>query len=137
LIASWPAGFEWVERANRLETLLSGADYVSLHVPLTPETRHLIAAPQLALMKRDAVLVNCARGGTVDEAALHAALAGGALPSAATRARERSSIVWPRRPTSSPDTRAARTPGTASAAATTRSCSTWCRRACSTRASGA
>jgi len=83
LIASWPAGFEWVERANRLETLLSGADFVSLHVPLTPETRHLIAAPQLALMKRDAVLVNCARGGTVDETALHAALAGGALRGAA------------------------------------------------------
>jgi D-3-phosphoglycerate dehydrogenase len=83
LIASWPAGFEWVERANRLETLVSGADYVSLHVPLTPETRHLIAAPQLALMKRDAVLVNCARGGTVDETALHAALAGGALRGAA------------------------------------------------------
>jgi D-3-phosphoglycerate dehydrogenase len=82
-LAAWPPGFEWVARRAALEGLLSEADYVSLHVPLTPGTRNLLAAAQLSCMKRDAVLVNCARGGTVDEAALHAALASGALRGAA------------------------------------------------------
>ncbi len=83
VLEAWPPGFEWVARASGLDLLLSDADYVSLHVPLSPETRHLIGAPQLSRMKRDAVLVNCARGGTVDEAALHAALASGVLRGAA------------------------------------------------------
>ena len=82
-IAAWPAGFDWVTRAASLETLLPPADYVSLHVPLTAQTRNLIGATQLASMKQDAVLVNCARGGTVDVAALHAALASGKLRGAA------------------------------------------------------
>jgi D-3-phosphoglycerate dehydrogenase len=83
VLASWPAGFEWVERAPTLSALLPRADYVSLHVPLTAETSHLIGAAELALVKQDAVLVNCARGGTVDESALHAALTAGALRGAA------------------------------------------------------
>jgi len=78
LIASWPAGFEWVRRAA-LDELLAGADYVSLHLPLTADTRGLIGAEALARMKPDAVLIHAARGGVVDEAALHAALAGGRL----------------------------------------------------------
>lgn len=57
-----------------LEQLLAGSDVVSLHVPLTAETRHLIDARALARMKRDAILVNAARGGVVDEAALAGAL---------------------------------------------------------------
>jgi len=60
--------------AMALEDLLKTADVVTLHVPLLPATTHLISAPQLALMKKDAVLINGARGGVVDEAALAQAL---------------------------------------------------------------
>jgi D-3-phosphoglycerate dehydrogenase len=78
LLPHWPLGFEWVRRAT-LDELLGACDYVSLHVPLSPDTRGLIGAPELTAMRRDAVLVNCARGGLVDEAALLAALEAGAL----------------------------------------------------------
>jgi glyoxylate reductase len=57
-----------------LERLLAEADVVSLHVPLTPATRHLIDGAALALMKPTALLVNTARGGVVDQAALRDAL---------------------------------------------------------------
>jgi len=57
-----------------LQTLLRDADFVSLHVPLTPETKHLIGPEQLELMKPSAVLINTSRGPVVDEAALAAAL---------------------------------------------------------------
>ncbi len=57
-----------------LETLLRQADFVSLHVPLTAETRHLINAATLALMKPTAVLVNTSRGAVVDHEALYTAL---------------------------------------------------------------
>jgi phosphoglycerate dehydrogenase-like enzyme len=57
-----------------LPDLLAEADFVSVHTPLTPSTRGLIGAPELAGMKRTAYLVNCARGGIVDEAALAEAL---------------------------------------------------------------
>jgi glyoxylate reductase len=62
--------------ATRVElpTLLAESDFVTLHVPLTPETRHLIGAEQLAMMKPTAVLVNTSRGPVVDEAALVDAL---------------------------------------------------------------
>lgn len=53
-----------------LESLLKSADIVTLHVPLIPQTKHLISTKQLALMKKTAMLINCARGGVVDEAAL-------------------------------------------------------------------
>ena len=59
------------------------ADVVSLHCPLTPQTRHLIDAAALARMKHDAVLVNTARGPIVDEAALVAALRDGQIAGAA------------------------------------------------------
>jgi len=58
-----------------LETLLRQSDVVSIHARLTQETYHLIGAPELALMKPTAVLVNTARSGLVDEAALVRALA--------------------------------------------------------------
>jgi D-3-phosphoglycerate dehydrogenase len=81
-IPEWPAGFEWVSRRS-LDELLSGVDYLSLHVPLTSATRGRIGARELALMKPSAVIVNCARGGVVDETALEQALRSGALRGAA------------------------------------------------------
>ncbi|MCX7891272.1 MAG: C-terminal binding protein [Burkholderiales bacterium] len=62
-----------------LDTLCREADYVSLHAPLVPETRHLIDRRRLALMKPTAILVNTARGPLVDEEALVEALAAGRL----------------------------------------------------------
>ena len=65
-----------------LDDLLARADVVSLHCPLTAATRHLIAPPQLARMKRSAILVNTARGAIVDEGALVAALQAGTIAGA-------------------------------------------------------
>jgi D-3-phosphoglycerate dehydrogenase len=64
------SGIEHVD----LDTLCAQSDFVSLHSPLTPDTRHLIDARRLALMKPTAILVNTARGGLIDETALVAAL---------------------------------------------------------------
>lgn len=61
-------------RSVPLDDLLRTAQVVTLHVPLIPATQHLIGAKQLALMNREAVLINGARGGVVDEAALAQAL---------------------------------------------------------------
>ena len=68
---------------GELRQHLPGADVVVLTAPQTEETRDLIGAEELALMKRDAVLVNVSRGGLVDETALAAALRAGALRGAA------------------------------------------------------
>lgn len=62
-----------------LETLLEESDFISLHTPLTPETRHLIGAEALAKMKPSAVLINTSRGPVVDLDALHDALRNGRL----------------------------------------------------------
>lgn len=70
-------------RSLRLDELLAESDVVSLHVPLIPATENLIGADELARMKPDAVLINAARGGIVDEAALAARLASGELGGAA------------------------------------------------------
>ncbi len=80
-----PAGDPaWAEaRRSELDALLAGSDVVSLHVPLTPQTRHLIDATRLARMRPGALLVNAARGGVVDEPALAAALRSGQLGGAA------------------------------------------------------
>jgi glyoxylate reductase len=61
---------EWGVKYQPLDRLLRLADIVSLHVPLTPQTRGLIGARELALMKFNAILINVARGECVDEAAL-------------------------------------------------------------------
>lgn len=71
------------KRCASLDDLLSRADAVSLHVPLTDSTRNLIDAARLAAMKPGALLINTARGGVVDEAALAGALRDGRLGGAA------------------------------------------------------
>jgi lactate dehydrogenase-like 2-hydroxyacid dehydrogenase len=68
---------------SSLDTVLHEADIVSLHVPLTPETKHLISAEQLARMKKEALLINTSRGPVVDEHALVSALKGGVIAGAA------------------------------------------------------
>lgn len=78
--AGAPAG---ATQADSLDALLAASDVVTLHVPLTPATRRLIGARELALMKPGAILVNVARGGVVDEPALVAALHEGRLGGAA------------------------------------------------------
>src|ERR1044072_7367508 len=65
-----------------LDELLEQADYVSLHTPLTPETRHLMGAEQFKRMKNTAYLINTARGGGVDQTALREALVNGEIAGA-------------------------------------------------------
>ena len=66
-----------------LEDLLNESDFVSIHVPLLPQTRHMIGARELETMKDGAYLINAARGGVVDEEALREALVRGKLAGAA------------------------------------------------------
>jgi D-3-phosphoglycerate dehydrogenase / 2-oxoglutarate reductase len=73
-VASWDALEHGVEMMNSLEELCRRSDYLSVHIYLNDETRHLISHPQFAVMKPSAYLINCARGGVVDEAALIEAL---------------------------------------------------------------
>ncbi|HET7591089.1 MAG TPA: D-glycerate dehydrogenase [Solirubrobacterales bacterium] len=92
-----PAAVEAALEAERmpLERLLAAADVVSLHCPLTAETRHLVGAEELAAMKPAAVLVNAARGPVVDEAALARALATGEIAAAALDVFEHEPRVEP------------------------------------------
>jgi glyoxylate reductase len=78
-----------VVHSLRLDELLSVGDVVSLHVPLTAETRHVIGERELGLMKSTAYLVNTSRGPVVDEAALARALADGCIAGAALDVFER------------------------------------------------
>ncbi|MDR6793849.1 phosphoglycerate dehydrogenase-like enzyme [Pseudarthrobacter oxydans] len=73
--ADVPAGI----RCATVEELLRRSDFVTLHVPLTPENHNLINAERLALMPAGAILVNCSRGGLVDLDAAHEALLSGQL----------------------------------------------------------
>ena len=72
----WPEGFareNHIERADA-ETIIQNADFISLHLPLMPETEGFVGEAQLAMMKPTAILINTARGGLVDERALLKAL---------------------------------------------------------------
>lgn len=68
-----------VEKKDRLEDLCAVSDYITVHTPLTDETRGMIGADQFARMKEGAVVINCARGGIIDEAAAKTALESGRL----------------------------------------------------------
>jgi lactate dehydrogenase-like 2-hydroxyacid dehydrogenase len=83
------------EPRERLEQVLEEADFVSLHCPATPETRHLMNAERLARLKPGAYLINTARGDVVDEAALVAALRGGRLAGAGLDVFEKEPQVSP------------------------------------------
>src|SRR4051812_11386573 len=79
-----PAAVQAIEaRAIPLDELLRSADVVTVHVPLVPATKGMIGARELALMKPDAILINAARGGVVDEEALAERLESGKLGGAA------------------------------------------------------
>ena len=80
-----PAGNEsWrLAEAVSLEHLLATSDVITIHCPLTPETRGMIGAAQMQRMRKGAILINSARGGIVDEAACAAALRSGHLGGAA------------------------------------------------------
>jgi phosphoglycerate dehydrogenase-like enzyme len=73
--AEVPAGI----RCETVEELLGKSDFVTLHVPLTPENQNLIDAKRIALMRQGSILVNCSRGGLVDLDAAHDALLSGQL----------------------------------------------------------
>jgi D-3-phosphoglycerate dehydrogenase len=66
-------GARWMSLAD----VIAHSDWITLHAPLGPETKHLIGADEIARMKRGVVVVNCARGGIVDEDALADALEAG------------------------------------------------------------
>jgi len=66
-----------------LDELFRSSDYITLHVPMTPDTAHMIGAQRLGQMKKTAYLINTSRGGVIDEAALAVALQNGAIAGAA------------------------------------------------------
>lgn len=80
-----------------LDELLARADFVSIHCPLNEQTRNLIGARELALMRPDAYLINTARGGIVDEDALYAALAERRIAGAALDCFVGEPVTWPHR----------------------------------------
>ena len=83
------------EPRDHIDQVLAEADFVSLHCPATPETRHLMNAERLGRMKRGAFLINTARGDVVDEAALVAALKAGTIAGAGLDVYEKEPTVTP------------------------------------------
>jgi (S)-sulfolactate dehydrogenase len=88
LLAPTDAAWGMAERTD-LDGLLAAADVVSLHVPLTADTRRMLGAEQFARLRPGAIVINAARGGVLDEAALAAALRSGHLGGAALDVFER------------------------------------------------
>lgn len=78
-----------------LGRLLSESDFVSVHVPLTPETQHMLSTPQFEQMKRSAILINTSRGPVIDEAALVQALTAKKIAGAGLDVYEREPAVHP------------------------------------------
>lgn len=72
-----------VELVESLDELVPQADFLTLHMPLTPETKHMLDTRRLGLCKKGVRIVNCARGGLIDEAALKTALESGQVAAAA------------------------------------------------------
>jgi glyoxylate reductase len=89
LVGAFGASVRYASRSDDLHGLLADADVVSLHVPLTGETRHLVGPAELAAMRSTAVLVNTTRGPVVDERALVEALRAGTIAGAALDVFER------------------------------------------------
>jgi glyoxylate reductase len=90
-----PSAKQGLAEPMSLDRLLATSDVVSLHVPLTPETRHLIGQASLARMKRSAYLINTSRGPVVDEAALAWALQNKLIAGAALDVFEREPQIEP------------------------------------------
>jgi len=72
--------------------VFSQADFISLHLPLLPETKHIINKEALAMMKDGVYIINCARGGTIDEDALYDAIKSGKVAGAALDVWEKEPI---------------------------------------------
>lgn len=71
------------DRFVSLEDMLPKADFISIHVPLTPQTRHMLATREFNMMKDGVMIVDCSRGGVVDQEALYQALVSGKVKAAA------------------------------------------------------
>jgi len=89
------AEFQLSATRSSLERLIAESDFISVHVPLTQETHHLLSTPQFEQMKRNAILVNTSRGPVVDEAALVQALQAQKLAGAGLDVYEREPAVHP------------------------------------------
>jgi phosphoglycerate dehydrogenase-like enzyme len=89
-----PSPGEWATGTD-LDSLLSSADVVTLHVPLLPQTRHMLGDREFGLMQSSAYLINTARGALVDERSLASALAAGEIAGAALDVRETENSAEP------------------------------------------
>ncbi|TEU07629.1 3-phosphoglycerate dehydrogenase [Candidatus Bathyarchaeota archaeon] len=72
------------DRFVSLKEMLPKADFISIHVPLTPRTRHILSTRELGMMKDGVMIIDCSRGGVVDQEALYQALVSGKVKAAAT-----------------------------------------------------
>ena len=96
-IAPPPASDIPAIRITALDALAAESNFISLHVPLSPETRHLLAAPHFERMKAGAIIINTSRGGTVDENALLQALESGTVAAAGLDVFEKEPYTGPLR----------------------------------------
>ncbi|MEQ1708692.1 MAG: phosphoglycerate dehydrogenase [Terricaulis sp.] len=90
-----PLPYDPLTAPGELNAVLAASDIVTLHMPFSPDVRHVIDAHAIANMKRGAYLVNASRGGLVDEAALHDALVSGHLAGAALDVYEQEPYAGP------------------------------------------